>query len=114
MKKILLIGIFTVSVLSFANPHAGHNIEKMNNETTMQCQMMGKMGMMNNMTPQEKIAMEKGMIAIQEKELEVRKLMNTNNTDMKKIEKLNKEIQIMRTNHMESMHKMMTAPATNL
>lgn len=40
--------------------------------------------------------------------------MNTSNPDMKKIEKLNKEIQIMKTNHMESMHKMMAAPAMNL
>lgn len=82
------------------------------------CTMMdGEMnhgGMMANMTPEQKMAMEKNMIAIQEKQLEVRKLMNTAKPDTAKIEKLNAEIANMKTKHMESMQKMMpAAPAKN-
>ncbi|MGL4944935.1 MAG: hypothetical protein ACRC4Z_01580, partial [Fusobacteriaceae bacterium] len=84
----------------------------------MNCPMMGGMGkgmmggMMMNMSPEQRMSMEKDMIAIQEKQLEVRKLMNTKDPDMKKVEALNAEIGTMKTKHMESMHKMMTAPAT--
>lgn len=132
MKKILLVGAFLISAISFANMHANHTNHNMNGAApamgTMQggmgmmkdgkCPMMegkGMMGgkgmMMNNMTPEQKMAMEKEMIAIQEKQLEVRKLMNTTNPDMKKVEKLNAEIATMKTKHMETMHKMMAVPA---
>lgn len=83
--------------------------------TKMENGMMGGKDMMKggmmNMTPEQKKAMETDMIAIQEKQLEVRKLMNTAKPDTKKIEKLNAEIATMRTKHMESMQKMMAAPA---
>lgn len=142
MKKILLVGAFVISAVSFANTHTGHNMADMNKGSAgmgsmmngqmgsmmspemkakgmmkdgkcvkMENGMMGGKGMMMNMTPEQKVAMEKDMIAIQEKQLEVRKLMNTAKPDTKKIEKLNAEIATMRTKHMESMQKMMTAPA---
>ncbi|MGL4402662.1 MAG: hypothetical protein ACRCTS_02895 [Fusobacteriaceae bacterium] len=117
MKKILLVGAFVLSALSFANMHGNKNMKDMKDMGGMNCPMMGGMGkgmmggMMMNMTPEQKMAMEKDMIAIQEKHLEVRKLMNTENPDMKKVEALNVEIGTMRTKHMESMHKMMKAPA---
>ncbi|MGL4733023.1 MAG: hypothetical protein ACRCWN_04985, partial [Fusobacteriaceae bacterium] len=83
MKKILLVGAFLISAVSFANVHGNHNMGNMNNGAaamgTMQggkCSMMGGKGMMMNMTPEQRMAMEKDMIVIQEKQLEVRKLMN--------------------------------------
>lgn len=138
MKKILLVGAVIISAVSFANTHAGHNMGAMNSDKPAmdsmnckgvmgghmqsmdmmkdgKCSMMegkGHMGsMMSDMKPEQKMAMEKEMIAIQEKQLEVRKLMNTANPDMKKVEKLNGEIAQMRTKHMESMQKMMSVPA---
>ncbi|MGL4402659.1 MAG: hypothetical protein ACRCTS_02880 [Fusobacteriaceae bacterium] len=133
MKKILLVGAFLISAVSFANVHANHNMGNMNNGAaamgTMQggsgmmggkmgmmkgekCSMMGGKGMMMNMTPEQRMAMEKDMITMKEKQLEVRKLMNTTNPDMKKVEAVNIEIAKMRTKHMESMNKMMAVPAT--
>ncbi|MGL4969703.1 MAG: hypothetical protein ACRC5B_06075, partial [Fusobacteriaceae bacterium] len=93
MKKILLVGAFLISAVSFANVHGNHNMGNMNNGAaamgTMQggsgmmggkmgmmkggkCSMMGGKGMMMNMTPEQRMAMEKDMIVIQEKQLEVR------------------------------------------
>ncbi|MGL5125721.1 MAG: hypothetical protein ACRC6U_07000 [Fusobacteriaceae bacterium] len=107
MKKILLVGAFILSAVTFASPGMMGGNGMMNGE----CPMMGGNGMMGNMTADQRMLMEKNMIAIQEKQIEVRKLMNTTKPDTAKIEKLNSEIINMRTNHMESMQKLMAAPA---
>ncbi|MGL4533754.1 MAG: hypothetical protein ACRCUA_01645, partial [Fusobacteriaceae bacterium] len=117
---ILLVGAFILSAVTFASPYnnSGMMGGNYNNcSTTNGNGMMGGNGMMNgngmmyNITPDQRMFMEKNMIAIQEKQIEVRKLMNTTKPDTAKIEKLNSEIINMRTNHMESMQKLMAAPA---
>lgn len=90
MKKILLVGAFVISAVSFANGHTtmenmnhgsmgsntNHSSMKMMNGD-MNCKMMGKMNMMN-MTPELKKQMQDDMIKIQEKQLEISKIMKTN------------------------------------
>lgn len=127
MKKILLVGAFVISAVSFANGHT--SMENMNHESMknnmnisnmemtnkdMSCKMMdkqnggnhmmGKMSMMN-MTPELKKQMQDDMIKIQEKQLEISKIMNTINPDMKKVEKLNNEIYQIKANHMTKMQQ---------
>ncbi|MGL4803429.1 hypothetical protein [Cetobacterium sp.] len=117
MKKILLVGVFVISAVSFANGHTtmenmnhgsmrsntNHSSMKMMNGD-MNCKMMGKMNMMN-MTPELKKQMQDDMIKIQEKQLEINKIMNTTNPDMKKIEKLNNEIYQIKATHMTKMQQ---------
>ncbi|MGL5776998.1 hypothetical protein [Cetobacterium sp.] len=117
MKKILLVGVFVISAVSFANGHTtmenmnhgsmrsntNHSSIKMMNGD-MNCKMMGKMNMMN-MTPELKKQMQDDMIKIQEKQLEINKIMNTTNPDMKKIEKLNNEIYQIKATHMTKMQQ---------
>ncbi|MGL4861860.1 MAG: hypothetical protein ACRDCE_21285 [Cetobacterium sp.] len=119
MKKILLVGVFVISAVSFANGHTtmenmnhgsmrsntNHSSMKMMNED-MNCKMMGKMNMMN-MTPELKKQMQDDMIKIQEKQLEINKIMNTTNPDMKKIERLNNEIYQIKATHMTKMQQNM-------
>lgn len=122
MKKILLVGAFVISAVSFASGHTSmenmnhgsmkNNMNISNMEMTnkdMRCKMMdkqnggnhmmGKMSMMN-MTPELKKQTQDDMIKIQEKQLEISKIMNTINPDMKKVEKLNNEIYQIKDNHM--------------
>ena len=108
MKKILLVGAFVISAVSFANGHTAmenmnHSSMKMMNGD-MNCKMMGKMNMMN-MTPELKKQMQDDMIKIQEKQLEISKIMNTTNPDMKKVEKLNNEIYQIKATHMTKMQQ---------
>lgn len=117
MKKILLVGAFVISAVSFANGHTtmenmnhgsmgsntNHSSMKMMNGD-MNCKMMGKMNMMN-MTPELKKQMQDDMIKIQEKQLEISKIMNTTNPDMKKVEKLNNEIYQIKATHMTKMQQ---------
>lgn len=119
MKKILLVGAFVISAVSFANGHTtmenmnhgsmgsntNHSSMKMMNGD-MNCKMMGKMNMMN-MTPELKKQMQDDMIKIQEKQLEISKIMNTTNPDMKKVEKLNNEIYQIKATHMTKMQENM-------
>lgn len=114
MKKLLLIGAVMVSAISFANGHGGMGTG-MNNTSggNMTCKMMGnKMGgnhmMGMNMTPELKKEMQNDMIKIQEKQLEINKIMNTSNPNMKKVESLNKEIYQIKANHMTKMQQNMT------
>lgn len=117
MKKILLVGAFVISAVSFANGHTtmenmnhgsmgsntNHSSMKMMNGD-MNCKMMGKMNMMN-MTPELKKQMQDDMIKIQEKQLEISKIMNTTNPDMKKVEKLNNEMYQIKATHMTKMQQ---------
>lgn len=113
------------------NPHAAHQnagqngmmmgsmmtpemMQKMK-DSGMSCPMMeaggmqnnGMMGgnMMANMTPEQKVAMEKDMAVMQEKMAEVKKLTSVEKPDWKKVEKLNEEIAKLRAKHMTEMMK---------
>ena len=117
MKKLLLVGAFVISAVSFANGHNSHGA--MNNDTMnasmgkgmMKCSMMdgsmgrGMMGM--NMSPELRKEMQGDMIKIQEKQLEISKIMNTSNPDMKKVEKLNNEIYQIKASQMTKMQQNM-------
>ena len=124
MKKILLVGAFVISAVSFANGHGtmgnmnhgsmGNNVNNMGMMNgDMGCKMMkngshmmGKMNMMN-MSPELKKQMQDDMIKVQEKQLEISKVMNTTNPDMKKVEKLNNEIYQIKATHMTKMQENM-------
>ncbi|WP_432205604.1 hypothetical protein ACQ9ZF_12270 (plasmid) [Cetobacterium somerae] len=122
MKKLLLVGAFVISAVSFANIHDSHgsmngNMDKgivNNSSEMMNCKMMngsmgkgmmsgGMMGM--NMTPELRKEMQDDMIKIQEKQLEINKIMNTSKPDMKKVEKLNNEIYQIKATHMTKMQQ---------
>ena len=112
MKKLLLAGVLVLSAVSFArmggttNGYMGNGM--MNGGSRMMAtgsHMNG--GMMNNMSPELRQEMQNDMIKMQEKQLEIRKIMNTSNPDMKKVEKLNNELYQIKANHMNKMHQNM-------
>ncbi|MGL5725398.1 hypothetical protein [Cetobacterium sp.] len=114
MKKLLLVGILTLSAVSFAKGHG--NMSGMNHGNggmmngPMSCSMMnGEQGgkHMMNMSPELRKEMQADMIKIQEKKLEISKIMNTSNPDMKKVEVLNGEIANIRATHMTKMQQNM-------
>lgn len=124
MKKLLLVGAFVISAVSFANGHNSHGAmsnDAMNasmGKGMMKCSMMdgsmgkgmmkgGMMGMNMNMSPELRKEMQGDMIKIQEKQLEISKIMNTSNPDMKKVEKLNNEIYQIKATHMTKMQQNM-------
>ena len=119
MKKILLVGAFVISAVSFANSNNSqghiHGTQNkgmmMNGGGVANCKMMNGssgMGMMGmNMTPELRKEMQNDMIKMQEKQLEINKIMNTSNPDMKKVEKLNNEIYQIKANHMTKMQQNM-------
>lgn len=105
MKKLLFIGTFMISALAFSADAAPKNTQDMMHGKMMKCeacpmmesdQMMGQNQMMGknmmNVTPEMQKEMQKEMILIKEKNLEIQKEMLENKVDWSKIEKLNKEI----------------------
>ena len=133
MKKYVLICSFILSAFTFA---ASHNSNQQNQNTMdgmpimMQSQntncptcnnmmpMSGGMGKkmmknnMMNMTPE----MQKDMIDIQQKELDIKKEMLENKVDWNKVEKLNKEVgeirAKMQTEMMKNHYDMMKSSTT--
>lgn len=117
MKKILLVGAFVISAVSFANSNNSQGFMHgtmnkgmmMNGGGVANCKMMNGsagMGMMGmNMTPELRKEMQDDMIKIQEKQLEINKIMNTSKPDMKKVEKLNNEIYQIKATHMTKMQQ---------
>ncbi|MGL5931869.1 MAG: hypothetical protein ACRCY7_03030 [Cetobacterium sp.] len=115
MKKLLFVGMLALSAVSFAKGHG--NMGGMNHGNggmmngLMSCGMMSgghngnHMGM--NMSPELRKEMQGDMIKIQEKRLEISKIMNTSNPDMKKVEVLNGEIANIRAAHMTKMQQNM-------
>ncbi|MGL5202687.1 hypothetical protein [Cetobacterium sp.] len=107
MKKLLFVGMLALSAVSFAKGHGNGGM--MNG--SMSCGMMSgghngnHMGM--NMSPELRKEMQGDMIKIQEKRLEISKIMNTSNPDMKKVEVLNGEIANIRAAHMTKMQQNM-------
>ncbi|MEG0069883.1 hypothetical protein [Cetobacterium sp.] len=105
MKKLLVIGTFMISALAFSADTTTKDTQNMMNGKMMQCetcpmmesgQMMGQNKMMGNhmmnVTPEMQKEMQKEMILIKEKNLEIQKEMLENKVDWAKVEKLNKEI----------------------
>lgn len=111
MKKLLLVAVLCLSAVSFAKGHGnmgngnGNGNGKggmMNGHKSMNCPMMEE-----NMTPELRKEMEADMITISEKNLEIRKIMNTDKPDMKRVEKLNSEIFSMKAAHRTKMQENM-------
>ncbi|MGL5050402.1 MAG: hypothetical protein ACRC6Z_03335 [Cetobacterium sp.] len=112
MKKLLLVAVLCLSAVSFAKGHGNMgngNGGMMNGNNSMNCPMMGANGGMMgaNMTPELRKEMQNDMISIQEKNLEISKIMNTENPDMKKVEKLNSEIYGIKATHRTKMQQNM-------
>ncbi|WP_297596152.1 hypothetical protein [uncultured Cetobacterium sp.] len=135
MKKLLFVGTFIMSALTFSANTTTEETQnmmhgKMMSCTSENCSMMneGKMGNkgkmmdnhMMNMTPEMQKEMQKDNILIKEKNLEVQKAMLENKVDWSKIEKLNKESAEIKANlktkmmksHYEMMKSHQTTPAT--
>ncbi|MGL5052445.1 MAG: hypothetical protein ACRC5W_02500 [Cetobacterium sp.] len=106
MKKLLLIAVLCLSAVSFAKGHGNMGNGNMGNGGMMNgsgnCLMMD-----SNMTPELRKEMQNDMISIQEKNLEISKIMNTENPDMKKVEKLNSEIYGIKAAHRTKMQQNM-------
>lgn len=111
MKRLLLAGVLTLSAISFArmggtmNDSMGSGMIKGGHRMTSGSHMNGNM--MSNMSPELRQEMQNDMIEMQEKQLEIRKIMNTSNPDIKKVEKLNNELYQIKANHMNKMHQSM-------
>ncbi|MGL5277716.1 MAG: hypothetical protein ACRC8M_01365 [Cetobacterium sp.] len=136
MKKYILICSFIVSAFTFAASHDNHQDHVQQNTTNdmpmMQSQnnncstcsnmmpMSGAMGKkmmknnMMNMTPE----MQKNMIDIEQKQLDIKKAMLDEKVDWNKVEKLNKEIgeirAKMQTEMMKNHYEMMKATPTTI
>lgn len=121
MKKTIITGLLLVGAVSFANtvqpvttsattptgnaivcPVTGTQMRTRDGKNfagkTGMNMKVGKKGMNKNgmdgrmnLTPEQRTAVEKNRIAIQEKRLEVRKALLEKSPDWKKIEKLNQE-----------------------
>lgn len=121
MKKLLIISTLLIGATAFAVtasnsasalcPMTGNTMVRNGNgmgpgmktgANRSENSMMGKKAskkrgfktgyMSNLMTPEQRLAAEKNMISVQEKKLELRKVMLEKTPDWKKVEKLNQEI----------------------
>lgn len=123
MKKYVLVCSFIISAFTFAASHDNHqnHVQQntMNDMPMMQsqnnncpkCKKMMKNNMMNT-TPE----MQKNMIDIEQKQLDIKKAMLDDKVDWNKVEKLNKEIgeirAKMQTEMMKNQYEMMKATPT--
>lgn len=116
MKKLLMVGMLIISAGAFAAPHHTEQQGMGMGQGMMMdnCQMTGNgkgaqmyNNMMSNLTPEQKKEMQKEMVQIQEKRLEVKKAMLEDKVDWTKVEKLNKEIGEIQAKHKTQMMKYM-------
>ncbi|SJZ52842.1 protein refolding chaperone Spy/CpxP family [Cetobacterium ceti] len=103
MKKLLLIGTLILSVGAFAAGQ-GNNVDGNNNRGryyhnhNSNCTMMGEKSYKRgnkrhlNLTEAQRKEISKVKIALEEKKLELKKLMLESNVDWSKVEKLNQEM----------------------
>ena len=138
MKKYFLIGSFIISTFTFAASHDSHqnhsqqNMMNDNMPAMMQsqgtdcpkCNMMQNMTQMPGWKADKKMMksnmmyatpeMQKNMIDIEQKELDIKKAMLDDKVDWNKVEKLNKEIgeirAKMQTEMMKKNYDMMKNP----
>ena len=108
MKKILIVGLLAISAIGFANGyghggnHGGRNGQHRGNYGGMNGHRGGMNGHMNNgrnLTDSEIRENRKNSVVIQEKELEIRKLMSENNVDWTRVEALDLELSKLRSTH---------------
>lgn len=130
MKKYIVLGVLALSAASFAkgngmgnNGHDGKMNSKRNNKGAMVCPVDGttmrRDGKMALTHEQQKLRTQSS-IAIQEKQLAVRKEMAKDNVNWTNIEKLNREMANLRADQQTQMMKFRvenaakaTAPASN-
>ncbi|MGL4534087.1 MAG: hypothetical protein ACRCUA_03390 [Fusobacteriaceae bacterium] len=108
MKKLLMIGVLAISAVGFAagNGNGGRNgmgrtgnVSHFNNQTNRQ-------GNLINLTTEQRETITKERITMDEKKLEIRKLMVTSNPDWKKVEKLNLELATLKAKSKTQMMKL--------
>ncbi len=112
MKKILIVGLLVISAIGFANGyghggnHGGRNGQHRGNCGGRNGQHRGNYGGMNghmnngrNLTDSEIRENRKNSVVIQEKELEIRKLISENNVDWTRVEALDSELSRLRSTH---------------
>lgn len=87
MKKMIIIGMLAVSAVGFA---AGKN------NGTKEMNFKRNQNIASNLTLEQREAFAKERIAMDEKKLEIRKLMVSQNPDWNKVEKTNLELATMR------------------
>ncbi|MGL4567623.1 MAG: hypothetical protein ACRCU6_03720 [Fusobacteriaceae bacterium] len=111
MKKIVIVGFLLIGALSLGNTQQPTPLSRDGKILTKNMRMhKGKKSMNknleNSLTPEQKIAIEKNKIAIQEKRLEVKKSLLDKNPDWKKIEKLNLESAVLHSKNRTEMQKL--------
>lgn len=102
MKKFLILGTFILGTMTFSAPNNNmmNNGHMMNNGNGMHnihdnnmSNKNGRMGRMESyLTAEEKTAFQKDRITIEEKNIEIKKIMISEKPDWSKIEKINMEI----------------------
>lgn len=126
MKKFLILGTFILGTMAFSSPNNNmmnnsnsmHNGNGMHNENMANHNMNNKNSKMGRMesylTAEEKTTYQKDRLAIEEKNLEIKKLMISEKPDWSKIEKINVEIgNIMAKNRTLMMKKRFELKNTN-
>lgn len=114
MKKLIVIGVLAISAVGFASGKGnGMGNGKDSNKAGRQgnvCQITGqkstRKGALASLTPAQKEAFAKDKIAIEEKKLEVKKLMVSTTPDWKKVEKANLELATLRAKASTQMMKL--------
>ncbi|MGL6120148.1 MAG: hypothetical protein ACRC0V_06530 [Fusobacteriaceae bacterium] len=99
MKKLLMIGVLAISAVGFAAGNGNGNVSNFNNQTNRQ-------GNLINLTTEQRETITKERITMDEKKLEIRKLMVTSNPDWKKVEKLNLELATLKAKSKTQMMKL--------
>ncbi|MEG0134375.1 MAG: hypothetical protein RR476_02695 [Cetobacterium sp.] len=107
MKKMLIVGTLVLSALTFAKGHGD-----------MACNMQGMSGMGKGhsrmiLTPEQQKLRSENSIAIQEKKLQVKKLLLNEKIDWTKVETVNKDIAILQAKQKTEMMKIRNTAMAN-
>lgn len=104
MKKLIVLGTLLFSAAAFSANHqnSGNMMGSGGMMKGMSCPMMSQDNMM---TPEMKKEMKQKMIAIDEKELEVKKALAEDKIDWDKVGKLNRELADMKADMQTEMMK---------
>ncbi|MBC2855566.1 hypothetical protein H3N56_03525 [Cetobacterium sp. 2A] len=117
MKKMLIVGTLVLSALTFAKGHGDMGGRNMGTMTTA-CNMQGMSGMGKGhsrmiLTPEQQKLRSENSIAIQEKKLQVKKLLLNEKVDWTKVENVNKDIAILQAKQRTEMMKIRNTAMAN-
>ena len=110
MKKLLIVGVLAISAVGFAAGKSnGMDMNKMGktgNISQVNKNKGTRKGGLVNLTTEQRQTLAKERITMDEKKLEIRKLMVTSNPDWKKVEKANLELATLRAKSKTEMMKL--------